>query len=46
MCDKCEENPEEMSLDEQSEECEDIPEEDEESDAIAFLADPNGVGER
>ncbi len=35
-----------MSLDEQSEECEDTPEEDEESDTIAFPADPYGVGER
>jgi len=46
VCEKCKENPEEMSLDEQSEECEDTPEEDRESDAVAFPADPNGVGER
>lgn len=46
VCEKCKENPEEMSLDEQSEECEDTPEEDEESDTIAFPADPYGVGER
>ncbi len=46
VCENCKENPEQMSLDEQSEECEDTLEEDRESDAIAFLADPNGVGER
>lgn len=45
VCERCKENPE-MSLEEQSEECEDTPEEDEESDAIVFPANPNGVGER